>query len=62
MPLPQKYAVIDDVGGYGIGIGYGIRTTDRAVTEAELRSLYQLDVNGFHDLPDFIMEILRKGG
>lgn len=61
-PLPRKYAVINNVGGCGTGFGYGIRTTDRAVTEAELRSLRQLGVNGFRDPPDFIMEMLRKGG
>jgi hypothetical protein len=61
-PLPQKYAVINNVGGYGTGIGYGIRTTDRAVTETELRSLRQLGVNGFRDPPDFILQMLREGG
>jgi len=61
-PLPQKYAVINNVGGYGTGIGYGIRTTDKAVTETELHSLRQLGVNGFRYPPDFILEILRKGG
>lgn len=61
-PLPRKYAVINNVGGYGTGFGYGIRTTDRAVTAAELRSLAQLGVNGFRDPPDFILEMLRQGG
>ncbi|MHC4749938.1 MAG: hypothetical protein ACYTFW_08695, partial [Planctomycetota bacterium] len=61
-PLPQKYVVINNVGGYGTGIGYGIRTTDKAVMETELHSLRQLGVNGFRDPPDFILQILRKGG
>ena len=61
-PLPRKYAVINNVGGYGKGFGYGIRTTDRAVTEAEMRSLRQLGVNGFRDPPDFILEMLQKNG
>ncbi|MBC8217348.1 MAG: hypothetical protein H8E73_02680 [Planctomycetes bacterium] len=61
-PLPRKYDVINNVGGYGTGYGYGIRTTDRAVTGAELRSLRQLGVNGFRDGPDFILEMLREGG
>jgi len=60
--LPRKYAIINNVGGYGTGIGYGIRTTDRAVTEVELRSLHQLGVNGFREPPDFILQMLRKGG
>jgi hypothetical protein len=61
-PVPRKYAIINNVGGYGTGYGYGIRTTDRAVTEAELRSLRQLGVNGFRDPPDFVLEMLREGG
>lgn len=61
-PLPEKYAVINNVGGYGAGYGYGIRTTDRAVTAAEMRSLRQLGVNGFRDGPDFVVEMLREGG
>ncbi|MHC4399778.1 MAG: hypothetical protein ACYTG0_08870, partial [Planctomycetota bacterium] len=61
-PLPKKYAVVNNVGGYGTGAGYGIRTTDRAVTHAELRSLRQLGVNGFRDPPEFIMEVLSAGG
>jgi len=61
-PLPRKYAIINNVGGYGTGSGYGIRTTDRAVTRAELRSLRQLGVNGFRGGPDFVLEMLREGG
>jgi len=61
-PLPKEYAIINNVGGYGTGYGYGIRTTDRAVTSAELRSLRQLGVNGFRDGPDFIVQMLREGG
>jgi hypothetical protein len=60
-PLPRRYAVINNVGGYGTGFGYGVRTTDRAVTAAELRSLRQLGVNGFRDPPDFILDMLREG-
>jgi hypothetical protein len=60
--LPRKYTIINNVGGYGTGFGYGIRTTDRVVTSAELRSLAQLGVNGFRDPPDFILEMLRAGG
>jgi hypothetical protein len=54
--LPKKYAVINNISGYGVGHGYGIRTTDRAVTEAELRSLRQLGVNGFRGGPEFLMD------
>ncbi|MCL4207323.1 MAG: hypothetical protein KJ000_32985 [Pirellulaceae bacterium] len=60
-PLPKKYAVINNISGYGTGHGYGIRTTDRAVTEAELRSLRQLGVNGFREGPEFLMERILAG-
>ncbi len=59
-PLPRKYAIINNVGGYGTGFGYGIRTTNRAVTRAELRSLRQLGVNGFRGGPDFLLEMLDQ--
>ncbi len=59
--LPRKYTIINNVGGYGTGFGYGIRTTDRALTSAELRSLAQLGVNGFRDPPDFVLDMLREG-
>jgi hypothetical protein len=59
-PLPRKYAIINNIGGYGTGFGYGIRTTDKAVTLAEMRSLRQLGTNGFRDPPDFILETLRE--
>jgi hypothetical protein len=61
-PLPRKYALINNVGGYGAGYGYGIRTTDKAVTRAELRSLRQLGVNGFRGPPEFILDMLVQGG
>ena len=61
-PLPKKYAIVNNAGGYGAGSGYGIRTTDKAVTYAELRSLRQLGVNGFRSPPEFIVEILAGGG
>jgi hypothetical protein len=61
-PLPTKYAIVNNAGGYGTGYGYGIRTSDKAVTYAELRSLRQLGVNGFRGPPEFIMEVLSGGG
>ncbi len=61
-PLPKRYSIINNAGGYGTGYGYGIRTTDRAVTSEELRSLRQLGVNGFRDGPDFIVQMLHEGG
>lgn len=60
-PLPKKYAVVNNVGGYGVGYGYGVRHTDPQVTFAELRTLRQLGVNGFRDPPRLLMDMLRKG-
>ena len=59
-PLPGKYSILNNIGGYGTGFGYGIRTTDRAVTLTEMRSLRQLGVNGFRDPPAFLLEMLRQ--
>ena len=60
-PLPERYLVLSNVGGYGVGFGYGIRTTDQRVTWAELRSLRQLGVNGLRSPPEFLLELLRRG-
>ncbi len=59
-PLPGKYTILNNIGGYGSGFGYGIRTTDRAVTLTEMRSLRQLGVNGFRDPPAFLLDMLRQ--
>jgi len=59
-PRPRRYAVINNVSGYGQGIGYGIRHTNRAIVAAECRSLRQLGVNGFRSGPEFLYEMIRK--
>jgi hypothetical protein len=59
-PLPDRYAILNNVGGYGTGFGYGVRTTDRAVTLTEMCSLRQLGVNGFRDPPAFLVDMLRR--
>jgi hypothetical protein len=60
-PLPKKYAVVNNIGGYGAGYGYGVRHTDPDVTFAELRTLRQLGVNGFREPPRLLMDMLRRG-
>jgi len=62
-PLPKLYAVVTDLGGYGSGIYYGIRTANKAVVEADCRSLRQLGVNGLRNCPAFLAEWVqeRKG-
>lgn len=60
-PLPRRYVLINNVSGYGEGIGYGIRTTNREATRWELRSLRQLGVNALRGAPRFVVEGLRAG-
>lgn len=58
-PLPRKFAFVNDIGGYGEG--YGGRHTNKAIVEAECRSLHQLGVNGFRGGPRFLMEAAGSG-
>ena len=60
-PVPRKFMIITDVGGYGQGSGYGIRTTNKAVVEVECRALRQLGVNGLRSAPQFLTEMAAKG-
>jgi hypothetical protein len=45
-PRPAKFSIITNCGGYGAGQGYGIRYTNKAVFDAEIRGLKALGVNG----------------
>lgn len=45
-PRPSKFGMVTNLGGYGAGHGYGIRYTNPAVMDAELRGLKVLGVNG----------------
>jgi hypothetical protein len=45
-PRPAKFSIVSNCGGYGMGHGYAIRYTNKAVFEAELRSLKVMGVNG----------------
>ncbi len=45
-PVPQRYAIVTDVGGYGEQSGYGIRHTNLGVVRDECRILRLLGVNG----------------
>ncbi|HEX7898364.1 MAG TPA: hypothetical protein VF950_11435 [Planctomycetota bacterium] len=58
-PVPKKYAVLSDLGGWGEGTGYGIRYSDRAIAEAEARALRQLGVNGLRSRPAFLKDFAR---
>ncbi|HXG62346.1 MAG TPA: hypothetical protein VNO22_13290 [Planctomycetota bacterium] len=50
-PLPERYMIVTDLGGYGAGAGYGIRHTNPAVVETELRTLRRLGVNALRARP-----------
>jgi len=60
-PRPRRYAVINNIGGYGYGIGYGVRMTNKAVVAAECRALRTLGVNGFRSPKPFLLEMIRTG-
>ena len=60
-PVPRKYMIVTDVGGYGEGGGYGVRHTNKAIVEAECRSLRQLGVNSLRSAPEFLRIMAAKG-
>jgi len=60
-PVPRKYMIVSDVGGYGEGGGYGVRHTNKAIVEAECRSLRQLGVNSLRAAPEFLRVMAAKG-
>src|SRR5262249_29380805 len=60
-PLPKKYAIQTDLGGYGEGVYYGVRTTDRDVIAAEVRTLRQLGINGLRNAPPFVLDMAVRG-
>ena len=56
-PLPHRYMVASDLKGYGEGIGRGVLCTDKAVMEAEARSLHQLGANALRASPQFLDDL-----
>lgn len=59
--VPKRYAIQTDLGGYGEGVYYGIRTTDRDVIAAEVRTLRQLGINGLRNAPPFVLDMAALG-
>ncbi len=59
-PLPKKFAFVTDCGGYGVGSGYGIRTTSRDTMLAEAQILRQIGCNGFRAIPSFINDLVNQ--
>ncbi|MBM4019721.1 MAG: hypothetical protein FJ288_15605 [Planctomycetes bacterium] len=60
-PVPKKFMILTDCGGYGQGSGYSIRTTNKAAIEAECRSLRQLGVNALRSAPAYLLEMAARG-
>ncbi len=58
---PRKFSVITNLGGYGTGIYYGTRYTNKDIFDAECRVLRALGVNGLAHPPDFMLERMREG-
>lgn len=58
---PQRYAIVTDCAGYGIGSGYGVRTTDRKTMLAEFEVLRLMGVNGTRGCPQFILDMIEDG-
>lgn len=61
LPLPKKVAIVTDLGGYGEGTYYGVRTSDKAVIAAECRSLRQIGINGLRNAPGFLLDQVAAG-
>jgi hypothetical protein len=54
--LPTQFAVATDLGGYGQGHGYGIRTADPVAPLLELQAAQELGINSLREAPDFVIE------
>ncbi len=59
-PVPKRFGILTDCGGYGEGVGYGIRHTNRAIVEAELRALRQLGLTGLRGAAPYVFDSIDK--
>ncbi len=59
-PVPRRFGILTDLGGYGEGVYYGIRHTNKAIVETELRALRQLGVTGLRGAAPYIFEAIDK--
>lgn len=59
-PLPKKLMVVSDVSGYGENVSYGVRYSNKAVTEAETRTMHQMGANSLRSAPAFLLDMGRK--
>ncbi len=61
-PFPKRFAVVSDLRGYGNGIYYGIRHSNKAILEAEGRALRLLGVNALASPYPFVREAMTRPG
>jgi hypothetical protein len=61
--FPKRFSIVTDIHGYGTGMYYGTRYTNKSVMEAECTSLRLLGVNSLAGAPLFLQEMAgaRKG-
>lgn len=59
--LPRLFSIVTDMGGYGLGSGYGIHHGNKAIVDAEARTLRQLGVNGLRAAPPFLVDTAKPG-
>lgn len=59
--LPKRFSIVTDLGGYGVGSGYGIHHGNPTIAEVEARTLRQLGVNGLRAAPSFLLDQAKAG-
>lgn len=59
-PTPNLYAIVTDCSGYGVGSGYGVRTTNMKVMENEFRVMKQFGVNGLRGAPAEVLKMANR--
>ncbi|MEI7438035.1 MAG: hypothetical protein WCL16_14630, partial [bacterium] len=60
LELPKLFSIVTDLGGYGLGSGYGTHHCNKAIIEAEARTLRQLGVNSLRAVPQFLIEQMKR--
>jgi len=60
-PLPKRFGILTDCGGYGAGSGYAVRHTNKAVVAAEMRTLHQIGVTGLRGSPAYVEQWIDEG-
>ncbi len=58
---PKRFFIVNNLGGYGYGVGRGVRTTDIETLRAEFRSLRQLGGNGVRGASGVLQEMIASG-